>query len=451
MMKWLHVVCIGLILGCAGMTSASTPASFSWKAEIAGQGGAGSFAVLPLSARVFAETTHGLADMRLFDSQGRETPFVVLEQMNPSEDIQTADFRVIGFNNASGTDELILEKLGGLPHIWKMEIQTTARDFQKNVTVSVSDDQQSWQEIHQDSLFDFSSRVDFRKNTLEIPQSGARYFKLMFQDVGPKSEDQTKQPIHLSYDGLEFTAGGKAAKPFKILSVRGWGGKNKPASPKLDSLDITNFAVAQDKNRNTEIDLGKLNLPLRQIAFEVDSPYFYRRVEILGSSRPDPDSFSIQGNGTIFRFPDMTDKQVKLSVNIAQTQYVKLRIINGDNQSLVVKKIQVSWVRRGLYFIPEQGKAYALFFGGAQARAPSYDIGNLLPERSILMEAPELKLGEAKAHTDFVKTVSTMENKVASEKALLYGIMVLIMIMLSFWIFSLVKQLPPTPPADPQK
>ena len=68
-------------------------------------------------------------------------------------------------------------------------------------------------------------------------------------------------------------------------------------------------------------------------------------------------------------------------------KYLQLKIFNGDNPQLQISKIKIGWVKQNLYFVPESGRSYSLYFGSDKVEMPLYELKNLIaPEYEKLKQ-----------------------------------------------------------------
>ena len=118
----------------------------------------------------------------------------------------------------------------------------------------------------------------------------------MTLSVGENSTD-----IKLHYNGLEFAVGGDRKKIFRIDRIIGSNGVSVPSEEVLDYTYCNNRDIFTDSEGNTVINLDRVNLPVTEITLQVENPYYYRFVELLGSDSAEEKSFRKLCSGNIYK------------------------------------------------------------------------------------------------------------------------------------------------------
>ena len=340
---------------------------------------------------------------------------------------------------------VVVERPGKDEPYDRIEILTSARDFKKNVRVYSSTSSgeelpEIWKQLSDDTVFDFSSRIDLRKKKFEIDSTSSRYLKIVFTDERPAGEEE--ESIRLEYDGLKFEVGGLKDEPFRIDRIRGWRGEKRAGEAVLDRKIISQPGQIIDDNGDSIHNLGPVNLPVSQITLRVDRKYYHRRVELLGASSDNDEEYTSIGSGTIYNIPGMDDPSATFSVAARDHRYLKLRIVNRDNPPLDVLKLELAWPRNNLYFIPEKGRSYSLFFGGDDILRPDYELGQIIKgEHGILSSFPGLALENIRKNSGY-EAGKPKPTKEITEKAAFKIVILVLVLGLAWWLYSLMKKLP---------
>ncbi|MDR2463244.1 MAG: DUF3999 domain-containing protein [Verrucomicrobiales bacterium] len=160
----------------------------------------------------------------------------------------------------------------------------------------------------------------------------------------------------------------------------------------LDSAPLT-FSHVADTYYTWQPD----DLPLVKVELDIATPYFYRRVLLSARDQNGGGEHPVT-EGAIHRLPNKSKPKTTLDLDGQRHRRPVLWIFNGDNAPLTISGATGYYIRRNLYFIPEAGKSYRLCFGSDSARAPRYDLQDILPADSEqLAAAPAWQLGEATA------------------------------------------------------
>ncbi len=82
-----------------------------------------------------------------------------------------------------------------------------------------------------------------------------------------------------------------------------------------------------------------------------------------------------------------SEESLTIELPESHDRYLRLRIYNRDDQPLAVETATLSVVRSHLKFKPVAGRSYWLYYGNADAHAPSYDLREQMAREGPLPEA----------------------------------------------------------------
>jgi hypothetical protein len=390
---------------------------------------------LPLPRQVLAGTAFDFADVRLFDDQGLETPYVIYAQSPPLS--YTFPFQVLSYSQSNEGDTVVLQRPQDIGPFWELTVQTTARDFYKAIHLQASHDRATWSEVTTDAIFDFSSRIDVRKTTLAFPETDTPYLRLLLQDtVVPKADAAA---VQLRYEGLDVVVRGQATQPFRIDRISGRVGAPQATDSIYDHTTFVQPDTRTDTPGNTLVLLGRVHLPVTQLTLTVDNPYYHRRVELWAADTDNDDAYQQVASGVIYKLPGMTTADNTLRVQHVHYAYLRLKIFNGDNPPLHLQQVEAAWVRQNLYFIPAAGRRYTLYFGGEPMRAPEYELRRLLPDQPArLAPYAAVALGDIQPHARYHPRVA-QGKRTQGEKTLLSVVVLVLASALGFWAYRLLK------------
>ena len=435
-MKVCHVLLIlTLALAAVSIGHAATPTDLRFLAPVLDVLTPEAPMRLPLPRQVIAGTAFGFADVRLFDDQGLETPYVIYAQSPPPS--YTFPFQVLSYSQNNEDATVIIQRPQDIGPFWELTVQTTARDFHKTVHLQASHDRATWSEVTTDAIFDFSSRIDVRKTTLAFREIDTPYLRLILQDVVSPQADTAA--VQLRYEGLDFAVRRKTTQPFRIDQISGRGGALKTADDVYDRTTLLQPDTRTDTSGNTLVLLGYVHLPLAQLTLTVDNPYYHRRVEIWGADTDKDDAYQQVASGIMYKLPGVETADHTLRVQRAQYSYLRLKILNGDNPPLRLQQVEMAWIRQNLYFIPAAGRRYTLYFGGEQVRPPEYELSRLLPAQPTRLEQyAAVALGDIQPHIRY-NPHAAQDTRTQVEKTLLSALVLVLTGGLGFWAYRLLK------------
>jgi len=434
-MKGWHLLLLSLALGATSLGHAAVPTDLRFLVPIVGELTPDVPVRLPLPRQVIATTAPGFADLRLFDDQGLETPYVVYAQSPPPS--YTFAFEVLSYSHNEEGDTIVLQRPPDTGPFWELTVQTTARDFHKAVRLQASPDRTTWVEVTTDALFDFSSHIDVRKTTFAFAETDAPYLRLVLKDAVPPKPDATA--MQLRYEGLAFAVHGAPTTPFRIDRISGRVGSLRGADQVYDTTAFAQLDTRTDAQGNTLVRLGRVNLPVAQMTLTVDNPYYHRRVELWATATDQDDAYHQVASGVVYKLPGVASADTTLRVEHPPAPYLRLKILNGDNPPLRLQQVEAAWVRQNLYFIPAAGRRYTLYFGAEQMRAPEYELRRLLPAQPTLLEQyASVSLGDIQPHAHYNPRLGQGSGRQV-EKTLLTVIVLILAGGLGWWAYRLLK------------
>ena len=329
--------------------------SISLPSEV-GEGGLGQVVADP---QVFFNANKGLVDLRIVRDEEEEVPYqlAITEggSKRTSHSVRIQDLRQVPGRHS----ELVVD-LGqpGLLHN-EVEILTSSKNFRREVELESSDDRENWLTVSGGvEIYDFTVKErNFKaKNTrVQYTESTARYLRVRVLNGGE--------------DPLEIT-GARAASLVEEEPIR---------------MDYTAQIIDQREDTfegttRLTLDLDLPGLPSNLLTLAIGETNFHRRVTLEGSE--DRESWrSISGSGEIYAYetPKFTGSNLKVAYPESTNRYLRVSIHNQDDAPLTVDEVAVSGLQRRLIFQPAPEGSYGLYYGNAQARKPSYDLGRFLP------------------------------------------------------------------------
>jgi uncharacterized protein DUF3999 len=338
--------------------------------------------VVPL--QVIDKAREDLADLRLYDAQGREIPYALRIRREVDEK------REIGarlFNQASvgsRTSEVSID-LGESPGEHnEVEIETTGTNFRRRVDVEGSDSAKEWRTLKTgDVIFSFESQNKaVESNRVSYPTSRYRYLRVrVFADE--LTDDQAPaitgvKVIMAVREKGELTTWGVAVPPPQLLRNQG-----APAS-------------------SWTIDLGA-RVPCDRLTFEVNDESFSRPFQI--EAFDDPQNIRLVASGELTR--RIGEQRRPLVIAFDKEEHArKLRLLVTDysNQMLSISSIKAGAPARQLIFELKEapGQSLRLFFGNAKATEPHYDFEKNFSSR-LAMASVHSEVGAVASNPDYRK------------------------------------------------
>lgn len=432
-----------LFLFCSEGMSAELPylpENFRYSAAVHGPLRQAALYQIHLNEAALEKCGVGCRDLRIFDAQNREIPYVIIENRNDARRPETYTLEVIGFDEQPAETVVTLKMPEKHYPITRMVLEIPEQDFRKDIVLEGSADARSWTFLAKDQIYDFTSQVDLRKKHVSFKTSDFRYYRLALKDDKKKSSGDEK--VRLTYRGLDLIVSGMQTKKLHISRAVGQTFSETESTATYDEERLTAFRSEQDKDRNTVITFES-GLPFTRIAFDLANPYFYRRALLYSSETGKENSYVLQQEASLYRFllSDIIEKKSDIAAGISGRRFHRIVIENGSNPPLNIKGIRLGWVQKLLYFVAlSDVPSYAVGFGNAEIALPVYDLSSSVNQANWQKFSPEkVELRDTKQNPDF-KPGLKKDVKARREKIILTGIICLLVVGIGFWLYLLLRK-----------
>ena len=369
---------------------------------------------------VFLRSGFSLADVRIIDEQGNETPYTVfmLDGAKKTENL-AATLHERSFVPGEYT-QAVIEIKGDAPFHNSLEIETAEQNFIELVSVDASDDAHTWR-IVQDRAPIFRFAKEGREGTRVVHYSdnNARYLRVRIFD------GEKQFPIS-GAEVLREVSGPQERVSLEVQLVR-----NADAHGRAGQSLWT-------------ADLGGQGIPASEIHFEVAPMEFIRDVNLSASD--DNKEWRNFASGQIYRFHQGAKVQQALTVPIpyggSSARYWRVTVKNGNDAALPVTTVQLYTTPRHVMFEQKPGKSYSLIYGQQRAEAAKYDLGERVNEELRGTAIPG-KLGPEEANTAWVDPRPWTE----THEVFLWGVLLLAVIVIGFTAIQSMRRAAAAPDA----
>jgi len=378
--------------------------------------------------------------LRVYDSHDREIPYVIIENKSPESKPVNYSLEIIEYKEELDASTITIKLPEKFEPIVRLKLDILDHDFKKDAELHGSFDMQTWSLLARDSIYDFSSQVDLKKTEIEFPKSSYRYYRLKLSNPSKTNSDIAR--LSIKYNGLDLNLDDVKTKTVKINDFIGETLSEKNSTI-YDEAGFTEFIQVPGKNQDTVIVL-EANLPLNKLSFDIDNPYFYRKIRVYYSDTGEEDSYQFLTEQPIYRFSLSSDEETKTSIlcEASKHRFYKIVIDNGNNPLLELKRIKLEWVRKDLFFVAlNESDAYTLRFGSQDAERPNYDLGNFV-NQSNWMRRPyeELEISLIHENSDYQASLPK-DKKVKYEKMALRFIVICLVIAIGSWLYRLMRRM----------
>lgn len=317
--------------------------------------------VVPLP--VMDRAREDLADLRLYDANGREIPYALRIRREVGDKREVA---ARAFNQATtglSTSEMSVDLGENNGEHNEVEIETAGTNFRRRVELEGSDSGKEWRTLKTgDIVFGFESEnKSVQSNRVSYPTSRYRYLRVrVFAD-------------ELTDKQAPLITGVKV-----VMAVR------EKGELTTWTVDVPSYQLLRNQGAPASawtIDLGA-RVPCDRLTLEVNDESFSRPFQL--EAVDDPQNIRLIASGELTRHVGEARKPLVITFdNEEQARKLRLLITDHSNQMLSISLITAGAPTRQLVFDLKEApnQPLRLFFGNAKATAPRYDFEKNLPAR----------------------------------------------------------------------
>lgn len=377
----------------------------------------GSLIQLEPDNEVFGGSALNLIDLRIIENDIVEIPYGLEISKTASRSISfPANLQDQAYIPGEFTTFVADVGPGNILHN-EMEIRTPASNFLLTLFVEASKDNVTWVNLSENTIYDFTSddnKFSTRNTRIKYSDSTARFLRVKIM-TPILSREET---------------------PLKVSDVSIFFVKKTVANEKLWDTATPSIIVNKElKTTVIDIDLGTEGLPNHKLELIVPNINFYRETKLETSSNLDNWNILTMDSIYVYDTPEFTGHNLVLQYPETTSRYLRVSILNQDNQPLNVQTVNVFGFQRKLIFTVDSNKSYKIYYGNKQANEPSYDIEQILPYMDSL-NIPKANLGPHTKNIEFVTTEPISERI----PWLLSLVVVSATIIVGIFLFGIIRQ-----------
>lgn len=372
------VLCAALLLGVtAGPSDEPRRGAFERRVQAAGPGKV----AVALDRDVYERARRDLGDLRVFDDQGRQVPYLLESAREPGEVVQRQP-QLLNRAFVRGESSSATLDFGGPVLKSALALSLSGDNFRRRVAVEGRNRHEDRWETLTDGAYVFAvpPPAAARYETVLLPENNFALLRVTVYD-GPDE----REPIE----------------------IRGaWVRPLERRRPREQQTQVP-LRVAEDAREHETlvvVDLGARHQPFRGLALEVADPQFFRGVVVEAREEPQLDSrqrvpdsglfWRPLAEATVYRYDEGGRHHEQLRVEASgRERMLRLRIRNRDDRPLQLRGIAVLTPVERLVFEAEAGRTYTLSYGSDALDAPVYDVARTVGDPAIwIAQASEARL-----------------------------------------------------------
>jgi Protein of unknown function (DUF3999) len=366
-----------------------------------------------VDGEVYRRSQRSLADLRLVDDQGKETPYSIYAQRESTtqESYQPKIFNRAMLPGAYSTLTLDLEQE---TESNTLVLKTSSRNFKRRVEIAGSNDRKQWLVLKTDGyIFDFSGDQKIHLTTIKYPDSKYRYLQIKVWNG--KEEPLTIEGASLSR--VKTTPARRAVRGVRLHS--------REEEAKMKATIVV-------------LDLRYENLPADFLTIDSPEENFSRMVEIQAGNDLKLWENAQQGDFYRFRTDKYSVEKKTLRFPEVRYRYLKLAVYNHDDPPLKLAAFEVQGVEEDLVCRTQPDRSYSLYYGNQQAHAPRYDFERLRNYLS-LETISRVRLGSEIENSSF-RPSSPKRPWTERQPVLFWGVLILMVFGLGAYIVRLMMK-----------
>jgi hypothetical protein len=326
---------------------------------------------IPLNPHYKQFMSLDLHDMRIYDANQKEIPYVVLSEPLLKAKSDFVPYEIVSQKHFNSYSEIIIRN-SNKDRINNIAFNINNSDSYKYCSIEGSDDMKQWYSVSE------LQELSLAYNELYTNQYKCIYFPLN------------------EYQYFKLTVDDWYAQPLKINSAGFY--KNSIIAGKLNDVSFTKAISEDTKNKKTIIHLSFANnQAINRIDFKIKSPRLYMRHAIIYASREREvmRHQKEQYREILFEFDLKSDNVLLFDVPQLNEKEVFIEIDNKDNPALEIETISCKQLASYLVCDFKANQNYTLKCGNDKLKRPEYDLVNFVSQIPQLL--PEAQLEPIKA------------------------------------------------------
>lgn len=396
-----------------------------------------------LDAELFDALDAARANLRLFDGNGRETPFLIrlkvplrpVETLIPFAPAKIESFRTLENNRI----ELVAERDPTHPQPAAIQFESGARNFEKLVTVAGSLDRQNWTILAtNEPIYDYSRFVDVRRDRIPLSVGNYLWYRIEVSNITENKDSPLVEIIRQTRGNQvanETEATSFRREPFRmdrIIFLERHTSITEGA-PETRERALSGWAATQDQpKQQTTLTFSTPCEPLIAILLNTEEANFSRAVTLEGRTT-EQEAWQTLANGRITRIRAGIVQQENMTISLPREyrgRLFRLIIQNQDNPPLTFTGLHARYNSYEALFFPKPAASYQIYFGGKDIPAPKYDVATVLAQIPAGSGA-KWSAGPAQANPGFKTQLTTgVSGKTLLTVSLLLMICILIPIII---------------------
>jgi hypothetical protein len=438
--------------------AAAEPANFRfWKPIDRGPSTVEALVAAPFDAEVYAGTRAEFPDVRTFDGQGREVPFLVekVTETRTHTVRERCASRVVSLNEQADGVEVIIQLQDATPAAEGLTIYTPLQNFERRVRVFGREEGMGWKPLVADGVvFDYSRYMDISNGEIRLPKNGCRQLKISIAGITDVGESPLMELTRKYRGGKEAERTERTIlerRPFRIDRIELWHENDEKfyEYDKKTDYPVEQYRVEQDAaDKSTVVSVRTRREPLTGLTVETSDRNFSRWAVVEAPVERGVRKEWVEIGRDRLSLVDFGKYHSQaLGISFPERRQGEYRIVihNEDNPPLRVTGVKARGNVFRAVFLAAAKETYRLGYSSDDAREPNYDAAAVLAPLRLEGQQPvEARLGQQVANPASRPSPATMRS-VLKNPLVLGGAIIVLVVVLGWALFHAtlrINQLP---------
>jgi len=434
-----------LLMTAAAPCLAAEPAEFRFYKDIdRGEADRETIVAIEFDSDVYAATRPELPDARIFDADGRETPYLMEKVTEIHKHLVRVpcDSRVVSLDAREDVLELIVELGEKSPPADGLSILTPLNNFERRVQVFGGKDGKKWAPLVTDGLvFDYSRYFDINNRDIRLPENKDRRLKIVVTGIADSEESPFLELTRKYHGGDETERIEKTVlerRPFRMDRIELWCEKSR----KLDEYDktieypVVECRAEEEKDKkSTIVHVRTRREPLVELTLETPSRNFSRPATVqIPVTRGGHTEWVAIGEAKISRVDFGGYHEESMAIAFPEHRQSEYRIVirNEDNPRLEITGVKARGNVYRAVFLAAKDAAYRLGYGAEEVKRPKYDAATVLMPLRLGHAADPGTLGKEVSNPNVVEPPTSALRDLLNNPLFL-GVVVAVLVAVLGW------------------
>jgi len=349
------------------------PDQFEYYKEIQHKGKGLRF--IAIDPEIYDRTNNSASDIRIFDSEGTEVQYHKYRGFSEEENVYS-EFDIINRSDSNGMIQATFVRDSSLEVYNSLRIEVYGENYLLSPQMYGSQNGIDFYPIQSRGyIYSFDDGNRGSNQVITFDKVNYKYINAEFEIV-------------MGYVSSEDILSGAYIETLSYMPIE------KPIEPEVVSISHI--------HKTTEIllDMKYKNLPISNIVVNANNENYNREVKVFTSDDMKDFEFITSAHISSFDIENYKVENKEIVIQEPCFRYIKLVIINEDNEPLDIQHIESFYQPDILIFESNADKDYRLYYGNRAVKAPVYDIA-YIADKINKKALKESKLGPMIKNPDY--------------------------------------------------